>query len=150
MDKPQNYKQCNAFGCNKMFVPYRPYQLFCSTKCRERETGRRYIYQAKPEEDKICDNCEETYKSNKENQRFCSQICCDNWYARQHVKPTERICAYAKCKEKFKSSHVIKKYCSEECRRQAREYRKARRPNKMVDIDTQAAQESYEEEHAVS
>lgn len=67
-EKKLNIKSCTV--CNSQFIPKTNNQKFCSTKCREINSGTYIEFK-----EKICEYCGEKFSTKRYNQRFCSVSC---------------------------------------------------------------------------
>ncbi len=113
MQEKQKIVVCSY--CTNRFEPYRPYQKYCSDKCREKAVGQRYKYRKKKEINKVCPDCGKRFVTVNPKKVYCTNICYLNHRARIY-KPAEkekRVCP--KCGTQFESCHPNKKYCSKMC-----------------------------------
>lgn len=106
-------------GCSRMFTPYRPFQRYCSDKCRIKIMhGRPSSYTKKQIVARECFECKKVFSTNDDKRHYCSQACYDKHQLNRRVPKESRNCFI--CGKHFESSHWAKRYCSETCRLAAR------------------------------
>lgn len=122
----ENYKLCPI--CNQMFEPYRPYQKYCSIKCRSKvkyNKNKKKYYEPKPSRIKRCKHCNKEFLTNSDKKIYCSPECQIEHSEKRKIEKETRFCLI--CDESFESSHWAKRYCSHNCYLEAR-----RRRNEQV------------------
>ena len=68
-----DYALCK--GCGAIFHKYRPYQLYCSDKCRNKRYATKYSYKKKEAKTKTCKECNKEFTTNDSKRKYCSDNC---------------------------------------------------------------------------
>jgi len=106
-------------ACGRMFTPYRPFQRYCSDKCRVKFTkARPSAYIRKSFETRKCKECGKEFRTNDAKRHYCSAACYEEFQRKRRATPEKRVCMV--CGKEFVSTHWSKRYCSSECRMEAR------------------------------
>ena len=101
--------------CGKTFVKYRPFQKYCSNKCREIVYEKKYRYVKKPMVKKICGNCGKEFETNDSKKKYCCVECCRIFQNSCYEPKEQGIRKCAVCGKEFTITHHAKKYCTDEC-----------------------------------
>lgn len=104
--------------CGRTFTPYRPYQVYCTSACKDKYGAAGGRYQKKPTMTVTCKQCGKEFQTNDGKRRYCCQECYDLAQIARRTKATQRVCPI--CGKTFESSHWSKTYCSGRCRFEAR------------------------------
>jgi predicted nucleic acid-binding Zn ribbon protein len=104
-----------------MFEPYRSFQRYCSDRCRVKVEKRRPSrYKKKPTVRRECKQCGATFETNDDKRHYCSNACYALHEAHRRKESEVRRCMNPACDKEFTTTHWAKRYCSEECRKEAK------------------------------
>jgi predicted DNA-binding protein YlxM (UPF0122 family) len=69
-------KVCAARDCNNKFKPISDDNIYCCSKCKDRERIRRFRDNKRKKLDRrVCDVCKKWYQPRVANQKYCSEQC---------------------------------------------------------------------------
>lgn len=122
MKRMEDYGRCAK--CGRRFLKYRPYQKYCSTKCRNVTYKLKYSYIKNEIATKECKQCGKEFKTNISSKHYCSSLCQKINQAKSYTKITKRKIECPICGFIFETAHQHKKYCSTTCYAEAKKERK--------------------------
>ncbi len=101
--------------CGRRFKQYRPFQKYCSTKCRNKANKSKYVYIKNRYVTKKCKYCGKEFETNDSKKKFCCNSCYEQFSRRRYKPKNLRKVVCEICGKEFETGHQYKKYCSKEC-----------------------------------
>jgi len=113
-----SHAELKLCACGRMFVPYRPFQRYCSDAHRIKYgRGKESYYKKKPIALVKCKECGKEFETNDSKRHYCSTECYEAFQLKRRVPTEERVCFV--CGKTFVTTHWSKRYCSTKCRKEA-------------------------------
>lgn len=113
-------KLIKCFHCGiSFFDNINSIRQYCSNQCEMQATGVSNIPKDKRgfkrfDVQKICNNCQQLFRTNDKDAKFCGLACSTEFTAKHSLRP-ERLISCKCCQKKIKTKNPTQEYCSISC-----------------------------------